>query len=217
MRVNLEARAAAAESRRAQTRARLIKAAMTVIAEKGPEASSIEDFVASAGVSRGTFYNYFPTYDDLLHALNTEIAEALDKTLEPVRSRIDDPAVLLATVTHRIFAAYALDPVRGWLALRIESAAISRQAVFEARFDAVYKSAVASGRFRDCEVAAARNLAFGAFRMGQRDMVLGAVAPDHAVDLVSLILIAFGLTPSESTKISREAFSEAKEATRRPD
>ena len=30
---------------------------MTVIAEKGPEASSIEDFVAAAGVSRGTFYN----------------------------------------------------------------------------------------------------------------------------------------------------------------
>lgn len=216
MRVNLEARAAAAESRRAQTRARLIEAAMTVIADKGPEAASIEDFVAAAGVSRGTFYNYFPAFEDLLHALNTEISEALDRALQPVRNRIDDPAVLLATVTHRILAAYTLDPVRGWLALKIESTSIPRQAVFEARFDAIYKAAVASGRFRDCDVAAARNLAFGAFRMGQRDLVMGAVGPDHAVDLVSLILIAFGLTPSESTKISREAFSEAKEATRRP-
>ncbi len=186
---------------------------MTVIADKGPEASSIEDFVAAAGVSRGTFYNYFPTFEDLLHALNTEISEALDKTLGPARSGIDDPAVLLATVTHRIFAAYTLDPVRGWLALKIESTTIPRQAVFEARFDAVYKSAVATGRFRPCDVAAARNLAFGAFRMGQRDMVLGAVGPDHAVDLVSLILIAFGLTPDESLKISREAFSAAREST----
>ncbi len=124
--------------------------------------------------------------------------------------------MLLATVTHRILAAYAIDPVRGWLALRIESAAVPRQAVFEARFDAVYRSAVASGRFRDCEVAAARNLAFGAARMGQRDLVLGAVADDHAVDLVSLILIAFGLTPRESTQISREAFTAAREATRAP-
>ncbi|MDO8802016.1 TetR/AcrR family transcriptional regulator [Phenylobacterium sp.] len=217
MRVNHEARAAAAESRRAQTRARLIKAAMTVIADKGPEAASIEDFVAAAGVSRGTFYNYFPTFEDLLHALNTETSEALDKTLEPIRSGIDDPAVLLALVLHRVMASFVADPVRGWLSLKIESTPIPRQAVFEARFDAIYKAAVASGRFRDCEVAAARNLAFGAFRMGLRDLVLGAVGPDHAVDLVSLILIAFGVTPDESTKISREAFSAARAATRRPE
>ena len=216
MRVNHEARAAAAESRRAQTRARLIEAAISVIIEKGPEASSIEDFVAAAGVSRGTFYNYFPTFEDLLHALNTEISEALDKTLEPVRTGIDDPAVLLSTVIHRIFAAFTLDPVRGWLALKIESTAIPRQAVFEARFDAIYAAAVTSGRFRPCEVAAARNLAFGAFRMGQRDMVLGEVGPDHAVDLVSLMLIAFGLTPGEATKISREAFDAARQAGLRP-
>ncbi len=210
MRVNHEARAAAAESRRAQTRARLIEAAMTVIAEKGPEASSIEDFVAAAGVSRGTFYNYFPTHEDLLHALNTEISEALYKTLEPVRSGMDDPAVLLATVVHRILAAFVLDPVRAWLALKFEAMAIPRQAVFEARFDAIYSAAVATGRFRHCEVAAARNLVFGGFRMGQRDIALGEVGPEHAVDLVALMLIALGLTPAEATQISRDAFEAAR-------
>lgn len=216
MRVNHEARAAVAEGRRAQTRARLIEAAMSVIADKGPEAASIEDFVAAAGVSRGTFYNYFPTFEDLLHALNAEISEALDKTLEPARAGIADPAVLLATVTHRIFAAFTLDPVRGWLALKIEATANPRHAVFESRFDAIYRAAVASGRFRHCDVAAARNLAFGAFRMGQRDMVLGKVGPDHAVDLVSLMLIAFGLSAGEGAKISRDAFDAARDATRRP-
>ncbi|CAN5828869.1 hypothetical protein BH11PSE1_BH11PSE1_26620 [soil metagenome] len=117
---------------------------------------------------------------------------------------------------HRIFAAFSLDPVRGWLALKIEATAIPRQAVFEARFDAIFAAAVAAGRFRHCEVAAARNLAFGAFRMGQRDMVLGEVGPDHAVDLVALMLIAFGLTPEEATKISRDAFESALPAGRRP-
>ena len=211
MRVNHQARAAVAESRRAQTRARLIEAAISVIIEKGAEASSIEDFVAAAGVSRGTFYNYFPTFEDLLRALNSQIAEELDETLEPIRSGIDDPAVLLATVIHRIFAVFSRDPVRGWLALKIETAAIPREAMFEARFDAIYKAAVAKARFRDCEVAAARNLAFGAFRMGHRDMVLGEVGPDHAVDLVALMLIAFGLTPGEATKISRDAFEAARQ------
>jgi hypothetical protein len=69
--VNLVARAATAQRRRDQTRERLIDAAETVVAEKGVETASIEDFVRAAGVSRGTFYNYFPTATDIVHAMNT--------------------------------------------------------------------------------------------------------------------------------------------------
>lgn len=210
MRVNHEARAAAAGSRRAQTRARLIEAAISVIIEKGPEASSIEAFVAAAGVSRGTFYNYFPTFEDLLHALNTEISEELDQTLEPVRTDITDPAILLATVMHRIFASFAANPVRAWLAMRIEAHGVPRQAVFEARFDSLYRAGVASGRFRDCDPAAVRNLTFGGARMAQREIALGETGPHHVADLMSLILIAFGLTPDEATRISRDAFEAAR-------
>jgi AcrR family transcriptional regulator len=214
MKVNHEARAAAAESRRAQTRARLIDAAISVIVEKGPQASSIEDFVAAAGVSRGTFYNYFPTFEDLLHALNTQISEELDATLEPVRAGVGDPAVLLATVLHRIFAAFAANPVRAWLAMRIESTGVPRQAVFEARFDAIYAAAVAAGRFRGCDIAAARNLTFGGARMAQREIVTGEASSEHVRDLVSLLLIAYGLAPEEAMKISREAFEAAYQALR---
>ena len=77
MRVNLEARAAAAEQRKAQTRERLLEAAIAVIGEKGPDACSIEDFVAAADVSRGTFYNYFPTAEDLLRAVSRKIIAAM--------------------------------------------------------------------------------------------------------------------------------------------
>lgn len=210
MRVNLEARAAAAENRRAQTRARLIEAAISVILEKGHESASIEDFVAAAGVSRGTFYNYFPTIEDLLHHLNSQISEELNQTLGPALTGIEDPAALLAAVVHRILATFVADPVRGWLALKIEATALPRQAVFEARFDAIHGAAVARGRFRDCDVAAARNLVFGGFRMAQRDIVMGEAGPEHAVDLVALMLIAFGLTPEEALQISRDAFEAAR-------
>lgn len=105
---------------------------------------------------------------------------------------------------------FANDPVRGWLALKIEATALPRQAVFEARFDAIHRAAVARGRFRDCDVAAARNLVFGGFRMAQRDIVMGEAGPEHAVDLVALMLIAFGLTPEEALQISRDAFEAAR-------
>ena len=78
MRVNLEARAAAAENRKALTRERLLDAAVKVIGEKGPDASSVEDFVAAADVSRGTFYNYFPTMEDLLRAVRRKLIDVGD-------------------------------------------------------------------------------------------------------------------------------------------
>jgi len=64
MRVNLQARAASAERRRARTRERLLDAAEKVVASKDLQDATIEDFVSAAGVSRGTFYNYFPTVTD---------------------------------------------------------------------------------------------------------------------------------------------------------
>jgi len=54
--------------RREKMRDRLIEAATLVFAEMGPEAAQIEDVIRQAGVSRGTFYNYFRSTDALLHA-----------------------------------------------------------------------------------------------------------------------------------------------------
>jgi AcrR family transcriptional regulator len=49
-------------------RQRLIEAATLVFAEMGPEVAQIDDVIRQAGVSRGTFYNYFRSTDELLRA-----------------------------------------------------------------------------------------------------------------------------------------------------
>ena len=57
-----------AAERRARMRRKLVESALLVFAEKGVDASVIEDVIAAAGVSRGTFYNYFRTNAELLVA-----------------------------------------------------------------------------------------------------------------------------------------------------
>ena len=47
--------------RRGKTRLRLLQCALAVFTEKGPDVAFIDDFIAAAGVSRGTFYNHFKT------------------------------------------------------------------------------------------------------------------------------------------------------------
>jgi len=204
MRVNLQARAASAERRRARTRERLLDAAEKVVASKDLQDATIEDFVSAAGVSRGTFYNYFPTVTDLLHALNTRVAGDLDRRLDELTGHIEDCAARLAAICHTVISNTASDPVRGWVAAQIASSRAPRQRVLEDRFAALYREAVAGGRFRDVDMAAAYAIAFGAMRMTQRDMAGGAALPAHGVQTVALILAAFGIPFEEAERISRD-------------
>ena len=58
-----------AAERRERMRSRLLASAMKLIAEKGPAATSIDDVISAAEVSRGTFYKYFPSPDALVLSL----------------------------------------------------------------------------------------------------------------------------------------------------
>lgn len=69
-------RARVGHARREKMRERLIEAATLVFAEIGPEAQ-IEDVVRQAGVSRGTFYNYFRSTEELLHAAVDALASEM--------------------------------------------------------------------------------------------------------------------------------------------
>jgi len=203
MRVNLEARAATAEQRRARTRERLLDAAEAVISEKGLDGASIEEFVRAAGVSRGTFYNYFPAPEDLTLALNQRVAGHLDGLLAQLARQPRDPATLLASSLHTVLAAYLADPVRGWVALQLASSRAPRARSFENRFAILYNEGVNRGQFRPIEMAAAFTLAFGAMRMIQRDVVAGEATGRQAVQVIALVLTAFGLPYDEAERISQ--------------
>ncbi|WP_323780914.1 helix-turn-helix domain-containing protein [Thalassovita sp.] len=79
--------------RRERMRARLIEAATLVFAEHGPDAAQIDHVIQQAGVSRGTFYNYFQSTDELLieakNALAAEmvimVSEATDPSAPPAQ------------------------------------------------------------------------------------------------------------------------------------
>ena len=176
-----------------------------VIAEKGPAAASIEDFVAAAGVSRGTFYNYFPAIGDLLEALNAQVGAEFDRSYVAVTEGVRDPALGLALVILESFRMVAVDATRAWVALRIEGTLAPRQAEAAARFDLIFRTAVESRRFRAIDVVAARNLLFGAVRMAQSEIAAGRADQAHTVELVALLLVAYGLSEEEAGDISRQA------------
>jgi AcrR family transcriptional regulator len=86
-----------AAERRARMRRTLVEAALLVFAEKGVDASVIDDVITAAGVSRGTFYNYFRTNTELLIAANEELGNELVRHIEENVGSIPSPATRLAT------------------------------------------------------------------------------------------------------------------------
>src|SRR5271165_2504223 len=70
---------------RAQTRARVLKAAGEVFAERGYDRASLDDVAAAAGLTKGAVYSSFASKDELFYALMRErIGERLDLVAEAV-------------------------------------------------------------------------------------------------------------------------------------
>ena len=89
-----------------QRRADLLEAGRELFLAKGVAATSLDDITSRAGVSKGLFYLYFRSKDDLLTALHdqfsTELADRIRAATDPVA---DWPAKLDACV-KAIFDSY---------------------------------------------------------------------------------------------------------------
>src|SRR6476659_522860 len=72
-RYRLERRAETAE----QTRRRLVDATFALHAEQGISATTMTDIAARAGVSVGTVYHHFPTYQEAVAACTRHVDESL--------------------------------------------------------------------------------------------------------------------------------------------
>ncbi len=89
-------------------RTKLIDAATRVFAEHGgPTAPVIDDVIREAKVSRGTFYNYFDSLDQVLAAIGQEFSNQMTADILPVYDVLVEPWQR-AAVGFRVFLVRAL-------------------------------------------------------------------------------------------------------------
>ncbi|WP_010139124.1 TetR/AcrR family transcriptional regulator [Oceanicola sp. S124] len=89
-------RSKVAAERREKMRRRLVEAAVAVFATKPQGDVVIEDIVARAEVSRGTFYKYFDSLDELLVLVKMTIAQEVMTMVASQERSSNDPAAALA-------------------------------------------------------------------------------------------------------------------------
>src|SRR3954471_10895636 len=85
----------------ADTRERLLDAAMRLFWEKGYNSTSIADVLGAAHANAGSLYHFFPTKQDLLVAVLPRLRDGIyPMLLQPAWEGVDDPV-------ERIFALLA--------------------------------------------------------------------------------------------------------------
>lgn len=192
----------AAADRRSRMRARLMESALVVFGQRGVEASVIDDITAVAGVSRGTFYNYFQSNEDALRSVAIAAANEMMEGVASVVLQFDDGA-------RRTSAG-----VRSWIRLVAEHpqlAAFFRRAglyVLEqntrVRVDMPRDLLLGmqSGQFTIAEIELGFVIVGGTVLAAINSIVLGD-APDNYDQIVSeRILMALGVAADDAREIA---------------
>jgi TetR/AcrR family fatty acid metabolism transcriptional regulator len=119
------ARASPRQRRAVVTRRRLYEAAMAEYARVGLEAARVEDIVAAAGVSWGTFFHYFPAKEDVLLDAVAEVCRVFAaETVAGLEAGLDTESVLSAGFSAMSRTAAEVTPsaaLRGKLMLYVLS------------------------------------------------------------------------------------------------
>jgi TetR/AcrR family transcriptional regulator, fatty acid metabolism regulator protein len=118
-------RAAPRQRRAVATRRRLYEAAMAEYARVGLEAARVEDIVAAAGVSWGTFFHYFPAKEDVLLDAAAEVCRAYAAaTVAGLESGQDTESILAEAFGAMFRASFEVTPsnaLRGKMMLYVLS------------------------------------------------------------------------------------------------
>lgn len=112
----------------ALVRAQLAHEAISLLLERGFDAVTIDDLAAAAGISRRSFFRYFPTKEDVIISGFEEGGAAL---LEELGRRTESaPLLALRSTLDAVIATFATDPIRGGAVLDL----VRRTPTLRARF-----------------------------------------------------------------------------------
>ena len=188
--------------RREKTRMRLIDSALEVVVAKGPDDAVIEDFIAAAGVSRGTFYNHFKTTNELMLTLATAMSDEVLQTIDPLVLSIPEPMHRFTTGA-RLYMQMALRyPLWGTFITRVGTRIAARGQLIDRNLTRDLTDARKDRRIHMDSVRVARDIVLGSIFYGIETMLTEPTHDHHPEHMMRCVLIGFGLDPVEAEAIA---------------
>ena len=192
-------RTALGREQREKTRAWIIESAIPVFAQHGPDAPVVDDFVKAAGVSRGTFYNYFPTTRELLDAAVETLSNEVIAMIVPVVQDVRDPLQRLALAARLYYRKATHDPLfRAFLG---SVSSVGTLAIEHARGD--LQEAMDQGLLQVADIELAQAIAVGVMVFALKTRAAQVANDEHGTQVVRAILAGLGVSPARIERALR--------------
>jgi AcrR family transcriptional regulator len=189
--------------RRARTRTTILAAAFEVFDAKGVGRTTVEDVRERAGLARGSFYNYFQTYEDMLKELAAEIARQINAEQSERFDELPNLAERLWSNLRYSILRASSDRSCAEVLVRVTPLVGSLTDHMRAHAEREMQLASQSGAITVPSTNVARDLGYGLVTMMlQRD--LDTKIDQREIGAAGLMLLrAYGVEEAEARRISR--------------
>lgn len=196
-----ERRVEIGRDRRNRSIQKLLESAARVVADRGSSRATIDDFIAAAGLSRGTFYNHFQTREALLDALWAHLGHAPFVEIQRACDQIEDPAQRLVTEARLVVRKSAENPTWGWLVLAAssEGETVNPELLSFPRPDLAIGQR--AGRFTFDNLEVAGDLVVLGVRQAMRMALTGRASTDYAAAVCVMLLRSLGISEAEAADL----------------
>lgn len=188
---------------RARTQNALVDAALRLFSRQGIGATTIYEIAQEAGVSNGSFYNYFRTREDILVAGAHRLAKYFTDQVSASYADVTDAAERVSIGSRRFMLKAASDPEWGaavlsvWNGTPLMAKRVSKALLRDLRLGR------RAGRFTYRSERAAVDLVQGVVLAGMRSILEGASATRHARETTGLVLQGLGVPAEEASEVAR--------------
>lgn len=188
-------------------RSRLMEAALLVFGQPAAEPAAIDHVIRKAGVSRGSFYNYFDSAEDLLKTTAIEAGNEIMRAVAPIVDAEEEPECRMAA------------GIRSWITL-VErhphlSAFFRRAGLYileqntQIRTDMPRDLAMGmeSGRFSIVDMELGFVLVAGTVLAAINTLALGDPPPNYGSKLAQRVLMSLGVEAADAEAVAFKSIS----------
>lgn len=191
-----------AQRRREQTHSRLVAAARVLIADKGVDATTIQEITDQADVGFGTFYNHFESKEAVLdEVIENLIADFLAR-LDALTADVEDPAIAIGTVVLNLARLVDIDPILCGLAVQLTMRRPELGNAVASRMREYLEHGIESDRFDLPDVRSALVAIGGVIYLSMQLRLADRLAGDAERHQVELVLRMLGVSAIEAHTIA---------------
>lgn len=178
----------------------LLERSLGVFAEQGMDAS-VDAIISAAGVSRGTFYNYFQTNHDVASALGAELAKELINLVEATVGAYADPVQRVGVGVRLFLHAMRERRQVASFVWRTSAHAPTVYLVLQGYLPKHIDEGVAAGKFEIKHADTGIQVVAGVVLAGTYALSNLSVAADYPEEVTRCALLALGAKRRHADKI----------------